>query len=67
MVGIDEQPFLSAIDLVSLGTHFIIKPALGGGGDGVVTEATTLNQVLSARQEFPSQRYLLQAPIFPLA
>ena len=61
----DEQPSLSAIDLTSLGLHFTIKPAYGGGGDGVITKATTLNQVLDARQEFPSQKYLLQAHIVP--
>jgi hypothetical protein len=62
----DEQPLLSAIDLASLGESFIIKPAYGGGGDGVITEATSLNQVLVARQQFPSQRYLLQAHIIPV-
>ena len=61
----DEQPLLPAIDLASLGEGFTIKPALGGGGDGVVTGATSLSQVLVARQAFPSQRYLLQAQIIP--
>jgi hypothetical protein len=61
----DESPLLPAIDLASLGDGFTIKPALGGGGDGVITEATSLNQVLVARQEFSSQRYLLQAQIVP--
>jgi hypothetical protein len=61
----DEQPLLPAIDLASLGEGFTIKPALGGGGDGVITKATSVSQVLSARQEFSSQRYLLQAHIIP--
>ena len=61
----DEQPRFPEIDLSSLGESFTIKPAYGGGGDGVVNEATTLSQVLIARQEFPSQRYLLQAHIIP--
>jgi hypothetical protein len=61
----DEQPLLPAIDLASLGEGFTIKPALGGGGDGVITGATLLSQVLAARQAFPSQRYLLQAQIIP--
>lgn len=59
----DERPLLPAIDLASLGPSFTIKPANGGGGDGVITEATTLNQVLAARKEFSSQRYLLQAHV----
>jgi hypothetical protein len=61
----DEQPLLPEIDLSSLGESFAIKPAYGGGGDGVINEATTLSQVLIARQEFPTQRYLLQAYIIP--
>jgi hypothetical protein len=61
----DEQPLLPEIDLSSLGESFTIKPAYGGGGDGVINEATTLTQVLIARQEFPTQRYFLQAQIIP--
>ncbi|HVP79446.1 MAG TPA: hypothetical protein VMV04_16290 [Thermodesulfobacteriota bacterium] len=61
----DEQPMLPEIDLSSLGESFTIKPAYGGGGVGVINEATTLSQVLIARQEFPTQRYLLQDYILP--
>ena len=61
----NEQPLLPEIDLSSLGERFTIKPALGGGGVGVINEATTLRQVLNARQEFPTQRYLLQGYITP--
>jgi hypothetical protein len=61
----DEQPLLPSIDLASLGMSFIIKPAYGGGGEGVITEATSLNQVLVARQEYSSQKYLLQAHVIP--
>jgi hypothetical protein len=61
----DEQPLLPEIDLSPLGKTFTIKPAYGGGGDGVINEATTLSQVLMARQEFPNQRYLLQGYIVP--
>ena len=61
----DEQPLLPSIDLASLGMRFTIKPAYGGGGEGVITEATSLNQVLVARQEYSSQKYLLQAHVIP--
>jgi hypothetical protein len=61
----DEQPLLSEIDLTSLGSSFTIKPGRGGGGDGVITEATGLHQVLAARRAFPSHRYLLQTHIVP--
>ena len=61
----DEQPVLPAVDLDSLGGRFTIKPARGGGGEGVINGATSLTQVLIARKSFPSQRYLLQSHIVP--
>ncbi len=61
----EEQPVITSIDLQLLGKKFIIKPAHGGGGEGVITEATTLVQVLAARQEHAHDRYLLQALIVP--
>jgi hypothetical protein len=65
LASYDEQPLLPEIDLSSLGESFTIKPAYGGGGDGVVNDATTVSQVLITRQEFPTQRYLLQGYIIP--
>lgn len=61
----EEQPLLPYVDLSPLGACFTIKPAHGGGGEGVVTEATSWEQVLLARQEHPSDYYLLQAHITP--
>jgi hypothetical protein len=60
-----EQHELGGIDLEPLGRRFIIKPAHGGGGEGVVREASTMSQVMSSRQEFPDDHYLLQAHIEP--
>jgi hypothetical protein len=60
-----EQPVLPSVDLGLLGDRFTIKPAHGGGGDGVIMEATELSQVLTARQEYPADQYLLQAHIVP--
>jgi len=60
-----ERPDLPAIDLGLLGNCFSIKPAHGGGGEGVVVEATSLDQVQVSRQEYPSDRYLLQAHVAP--
>lgn len=61
----NEQPEPPSIDLKPLGGRFTVKPAHGGGGQGVLTEATSLSQVLIARQEYPMDRYLLQAHIVP--
>jgi hypothetical protein len=53
------------MDLFSLGEQFTIKPAHGSGGVGVMTNATSWEQVLSARQEHANDKYLLQAHIVP--
>ncbi len=60
-----QQPHLPPLDLSPLGGSFAIKPASTGGGAGVVLEATTLEQALSARQQFPDEKYLLQAHVSP--
>ena len=50
-------------DLGPLGGSFAIKPACEGGGDGVILEATSWEQVLDARQQYPHEKYLLQAHV----
>jgi hypothetical protein len=60
-----EEPVLAPVDLSPLGSTFYIKPAHGGGGKGVVNEATAMEQVLTARQAFPADQYLLQASVTP--
>jgi hypothetical protein len=60
-----EQPDIPQMDLSRLGGSFAIKPACGGGGDGVVLEASSWVQVLTARRQFPYEKYLLQAHVTP--
>jgi hypothetical protein len=60
-----EQPGLPPLDLSPLGGRFAIKPASLGGGEGVVLEATSLEQVLSVRWQYPHEKYLLQAHVTP--
>jgi len=60
-----EQPMLPPIDLSPLGEKFVIKPASGGGGEGVKMKVTSWEQVQQARIEFADQKYLLQAHITP--
>jgi hypothetical protein len=55
------------LDLAPLGPSFTIKPAHGGGGEGVVQEARTLAEVLAARRAFPDDEYLLQTHLVPAA
>lgn len=61
-----QQPHLPNLNLSPLGEKFIVKPAHGGGGEGVVLEVATLGQVLEARQAHPQDYYLLQAHISPV-
>jgi hypothetical protein len=60
-----EQPVAPEIDLTPLGENFVIKPSNGGGGEGVVLGANTVDQILKARMEFPEQKYLVQAHVTP--
>ncbi len=60
-----EQPLLPSLDLSPLGSPFVVKPAVGGGGEGVILQATTLEQVQRARLEHAEQKYLIQAHIWP--
>jgi hypothetical protein len=63
----EEKPVLDVLDLTPVGPCFVIKPAHGGGGQGVVTEASNVEEVIKARQEFPSDRYLLQYHVRPIS
>lgn len=60
-----EQPVVSDVDLTPLGSNFVIKPSNGGGGEGVVIGANSMEQILRSRMEFPEQKYLIQAHVTP--
>ena len=57
----EEQAEIPLADLDPFRESFTIKPARGGGGEGVVLEASSWEQVLAARRQFPAEKYLLQA------
>jgi hypothetical protein len=61
-----ELPELPGMDLCTLGDQFTIKPAHGSGGIGVMTNATSWEQVLAVRQEHATDNYLLQAHVTPV-
>ena len=52
-------------ELDRIGRPFIIKPAYGGGGEGVM-EAGNLNDVKSIHEEYEEEKYLLQEKVFPV-
>ncbi|MDD5765517.1 MAG: hypothetical protein PHW79_04610 [Candidatus Marinimicrobia bacterium] len=63
---IKSEPELPIIDFTALGRPFIIKPAHGGGGDGVIIGSGSEMQIQSARMQFPGDYYLLQQKIVPI-
>ncbi|RPJ26685.1 MAG: hypothetical protein EHM33_10715 [Chloroflexi bacterium] len=58
-----EQPVIPDLDLTPLGDRFVIKPSNGGGGEGVILGAFSVDQILRARMEFPDQKYLIQETV----
>ena len=60
-----EQPVITPIDLTPFGGSFVIKPSNGGGGEGVILGASSIEEILQARMEFPEQKYLVQAHVTP--
>jgi hypothetical protein len=61
-----SHPQLPEIDFSVLNGLFAIKPAHGGGSEGVVTNAHLADHVQSARQQYPDDKYLLQSTIHPI-
>ncbi len=55
-----DQPLLPGLDLSPLGSKFVLKPAVGGGGEGVILNCCSPDDIQRARMEFPDQKYLAQ-------
>ncbi len=62
----NADPGLKITELERLGRPFIIKPATGGGGTGVVVGAETLYDIIEARKQYGSDKYLLQEKVVPV-
>jgi hypothetical protein len=60
-----ESPDLPVMDLSLLGESYAIKPAHGGGGQGVFLGEFSWQEMLQARQQNPQDQYLLQARVVP--
>jgi hypothetical protein len=61
-----ENPEIPLVDLSTLGEQFTIKPAHGSGGEGVLTQANSWDQVLAVRMQHATDHYLLQAQVAPI-
>jgi len=61
-----KDVLISLQELAILGLPFIIKPCnTTGGGDGVVTDAITLREILEERKTNANDKYLIQEKIYP--
>jgi hypothetical protein len=61
----EGDPTGEILRLDNVGTPFIVKPAHGGGGLGVLLGARTLAEVVAARKEFGHDQILIQENIVP--
>ncbi|MGA9351775.1 MAG: hypothetical protein WBW48_23650 [Anaerolineae bacterium] len=61
-----EEPWgPSPSAMAPLGPSFVLKPALGGGGEGVVADVQTWQQVLAEQQRLGYDKWLLQEQVRP--
>lgn len=58
-----DQPILPTLNITPLGANFVLKPAIGGGGEGVRMNASSLEDIQRTRLEYPDQKYLAQENI----
>src|SRR3972149_3012517 len=62
----EDDPQFDESNIHSIGTPFIVKPADGGGGRGVVLGVKTPYEIVKAREKHSKDRYLLQEEIVPV-
>ena len=61
----DQEPQLNPAVLESFAKPFIVKPAKGSGGRGVLTGAKNIDEVNQVRAKHHPQRFLIQQKIEP--
>lgn len=62
----EENPKLDTLPLEKVGKPFVIKPACGGCGDGVILDAQSIHDIQIARREYKNDKYLIQERIIPV-
>ncbi len=60
-----DLPQFFADNISNLTKPFVVKPALGGGGDGVVKSVWSYDEFLNHRQYHEWDHYLVQEKIYP--
>ena len=61
----ETEPSFDPRLIEPLASPFVVKPAKGGGGFGVVMGATRPDDVMQTRAKFRNQRFLIQQRIVP--
>lgn len=62
----DYRLLLTEKDLDYIGRPFVIKPSLySGGGEGVIKNASTLEEIQKSRMKSPDEKFLIQEKIYP--
>ena len=61
----DQEPQLNPTVIESFAKPFIVKPAKGSGGRGVLTGAKNIDEVNQVRAKHHTQRFLIQQKIEP--
>lgn len=61
----DREPEFNHAIIESFAKPFVIKPAKGGGGKGVVVNAMRAEDVINSRAKHRDQRFLIQQSIEP--
>lgn len=57
---------LNDFDLAEIGSPFVIKPAVNsGGGEGVIKNAVSIQQIIDERLMHPNEKFLIQERIRP--
>ena len=62
----DYRLTITEKDLEYIGKPFVIKPSLfSGGGEGVIKNAYTLDEIQKSRMKSPNEKFLIQEKISP--
>ena len=61
----DREPHLNPAIIEPFAKPFVVKPAKGGGGRGVLTSAKHVDEINHVRAKHHSQRFLIQQKIEP--
>ncbi len=61
----DREPHINPSAIEPFAKPFIVKPAKGGGGRGVLTGAKHIDEINQVRAKYRAQRFLIQQNIEP--